>query len=159
MQPVYKLFTSFFLEILLLVRLELIKISLTFLIPVKRMKFKNLPIHQFQHLSNTFQNVYPRNQNRAITEYLTVWNGLLSFRQYIPLKVAKFGVSLFIKGVAWNWQISIWMQKNITNSYKGSGTFSWSWTHYLDGLFSQLFRDGLILEVQRHRLCQHFICQ
>jgi hypothetical protein len=75
------------------------------------MKFKNLPnfskFTQFQILSNTFQNLYLPNQNRATEEYLTLWEGRLSFRQYLPLTAAKFGVSLFTEDVAWNWQIII----------------------------------------------------
>jgi hypothetical protein len=52
------------------------------------------------HLNNKFQNCYFLNQNIAlddalVDEPLTIWKGHLSFRQYIPLKAAKFGIKSY----------------------------------------------------------------
>jgi hypothetical protein len=55
--------------------------------------FKIYPV--IQYLNNVFQNLHLLNQNTATDESLTLWQGHLSFRQYIPLKAAKFGIKLF----------------------------------------------------------------
>ena len=39
--------------------------------------------------------MYLRGQNIAIDESLTLWKGRLSFRQYIPLKISKFGIKSY----------------------------------------------------------------
>jgi hypothetical protein len=55
--------------------------------------FKIYPI--IEHLNSKFQSLYLPNQNITIDESLTLWKGRLSFRQYIPLKAAKFGIKTY----------------------------------------------------------------
>jgi hypothetical protein len=47
------------------------------------------------HLNNKFQNLYLPGQNISVDESLTLWKGRLSFKQYIPLKAAKFGIKTY----------------------------------------------------------------
>lgn len=59
------------------------------------------------HLNNKFQEAYTPSENISIDESLLLWKGRLSFRQYIPLKAAKFGVKTYelcesSTGYTWN---------------------------------------------------------
>jgi len=47
------------------------------------------------HLFEAFQTVYTPGPSVAIDESLVMWKGRLHFRQYIPLKRARFGIKLF----------------------------------------------------------------
>ena len=47
------------------------------------------------HLNIKFQTLYIPNQNIAIDESLTLWEGRLSIRQYLPLKASKFRIKTF----------------------------------------------------------------
>jgi hypothetical protein len=94
------LFTPFFSETLPLERLEFIVRFLHFIDnstaseyqgPVKL--FKIHPV--VQHLNKKFQNLYLPNQDIVIDESLTLWKGRLSFKQYMPLKAAKFGIKFY----------------------------------------------------------------
>ena len=49
-----------------------------------------------QHLNEKFQAVYTPSQNIAIDESLVLWKGRLVFRQYIPMKRARFGIKHFM---------------------------------------------------------------
>lgn len=55
--------------------------------------FKVYPI--LTYLDQKFKSAYNLSQNISIDESLLLWNGLLSWRQYIPLKAAKFGLKTF----------------------------------------------------------------
>jgi hypothetical protein len=44
------------------------------------------------HLNNKFQELYLPNKDISIDESQTLWKGRLSFKQYLPLKVSKFGI-------------------------------------------------------------------
>ena len=55
--------------------------------------FKIYPV--LVHLNDKFKKFYIPGQNISIDESLTLWKGRLSFRQYIPLKAAKFGIKTF----------------------------------------------------------------
>jgi hypothetical protein len=48
-----------------------------------------------RHLNNKFQTVYLPKQNTVVDESLTLWKRCLYFRQYIPLKAAKFGIKTY----------------------------------------------------------------
>lgn len=49
------------------------------------------------HLYERFQAVYePRRQAVCVDESLLLWKGRLIFRQYIPLKRARFGIKLYL---------------------------------------------------------------
>ena len=48
------------------------------------------------HLFEKFQEVYVPTCNVSIDESLLLWKGRLSFKQYIPLKRARFGVKSFM---------------------------------------------------------------
>jgi hypothetical protein len=45
---------------------------------------------------NKFQTLYLPKENTAVDNSLALWKGRLSFRQYIPLKAAKFGIKTFL---------------------------------------------------------------
>lgn len=47
------------------------------------------------HLQDRFKNVYIPDKFVAIDESLLLWKGKLVFKQYIPLKRARFGIKLF----------------------------------------------------------------
>lgn len=47
------------------------------------------------HLINKFQSAYTLGQNISLDESLLLWKGRLSFKQYIPLKAAKFGIKSY----------------------------------------------------------------
>jgi hypothetical protein len=90
-------FTPYFPETLLLERLELIIKFMHFVDNSKQNEyqggsklFKVFPA--IWHLNNKFQTLYLPKQNIAVDESLTLWKGLLFFRQYIPLKAVKFGI-------------------------------------------------------------------
>jgi len=56
--------------------------------------FKIYPV--LSHLNTKFQSLYLPGQNIAIIdESLTLWRGILSFREYIPLKSSKFGIKSY----------------------------------------------------------------
>ena len=48
------------------------------------------------HLYEKFQEVYTPNKYISIDESLLLWKGRLSFKQYIPLKRARFGIKTFM---------------------------------------------------------------
>ena len=56
--------------------------------------FKLRPL--LDHLFEKFQEVYVPASNISIDESLLLWKGRLSFKQYTPLKRARFGVKSFI---------------------------------------------------------------
>jgi hypothetical protein len=47
-------------------------------------------------LFDTFQAIYMPSENIAIDESLLLWKGRLVFRQYIPLKPARFGIKIYL---------------------------------------------------------------
>ena len=47
------------------------------------------------HLFEAFQTVYTPGPSVAVDESLVMWKGRLHFRQYLPLKHARFGIKLF----------------------------------------------------------------
>jgi hypothetical protein len=47
------------------------------------------------HLNYKFQNLFLPGQNISVDESLTLWKGHLSFKQYLPLKAAKFGIKTY----------------------------------------------------------------
>jgi hypothetical protein len=104
------LFTPFFPETLPLERLEVITRVMHFADNSKQNEYQGPPklfkiYPVIQHLNNKFQSLYLPNQNISIDESLTLWKGRLYFRQYIPLKAAKFGTMfglfLFILEKTW----------------------------------------------------------
>ena len=56
--------------------------------------FKLRPL--LDHLFEKFQEVYVPACNVSIDESLLLWKGRPSFKQYIPLKRARFGVKSFM---------------------------------------------------------------
>lgn len=48
-----------------------------------------------EHLNGKFQELYVPSQKICIDESLTLWKGLLRFRQYIKTKAAKFGIKTY----------------------------------------------------------------
>jgi hypothetical protein len=55
--------------------------------------FKIYP--QMASLNSKFQTLYIPNQNIATCEYLTLWEGRLSFKQYSLLKSSKVGIKSY----------------------------------------------------------------
>jgi hypothetical protein len=55
--------------------------------------YKIFPV--LSHLNYKFQKLYLPGQNISVDEYLTLWKGRLSFKRYIPLKAAKFGIKTY----------------------------------------------------------------
>ncbi|XP_071057565.1 piggyBac transposable element-derived protein 4-like [Onthophagus taurus] len=55
--------------------------------------FKIYPI--IKHLNNVFQKYYLLGRNISVDESLTLWKGILSFKQFIPLKSAQFGIKTY----------------------------------------------------------------
>lgn len=55
--------------------------------------FKIQPL--IKSLSATFESVYTPDINLSLDEELVLWKGRLVFRQYIPMKRARFGMKLF----------------------------------------------------------------
>ena len=55
--------------------------------------FKIQPL--IKSLSATFESVYTPDTNLSLDEELVLWKGRLVFRQYIPMKRARFGMKLF----------------------------------------------------------------
>lgn len=55
--------------------------------------FKVRPL--LAHLEEKFQTVYKPEKDIAIDESLLLWKGQLIFKQYIPLKRARFGIKIF----------------------------------------------------------------
>jgi hypothetical protein len=55
--------------------------------------YKTFPV--LSHLSYKFQNLWLPGQNISVDESLTLWKGRLSFKQYLPLKAAKFGIKTY----------------------------------------------------------------
>ena len=56
--------------------------------------FKVRPV--VDHLHEKFQEVYTPRQNICVDESLLLWKGRLVFRQYLPLKRARYGIKLFL---------------------------------------------------------------
>lgn len=48
-----------------------------------------------EYLVSKFKSVYIPEEHISIDEELLLWKGKLSFRQYIPLKRARFGIKMF----------------------------------------------------------------
>ena len=48
------------------------------------------------HLFEKFQTIYTPQQNMSVDESLLLWKGRLLFKQYIPLKRARFGIKIFL---------------------------------------------------------------
>ncbi|XP_023725727.1 piggyBac transposable element-derived protein 4 [Cryptotermes secundus] len=121
------LFTPFFAETLPLERLEVIMRFLHFSDNSKQNEyqgpsklFKIYPV--IQHLSRKFQILYLPGQNIAIDESLTLWKGRLSFKQYLPLKAAKFGIKTFelcesSSGYVWSFLVYTGQGMELTNQY------------------------------------------
>jgi hypothetical protein len=70
--------------------------------------FKIDPI--LKHLKSKFSSLYRLKENISLDESLTLWKGRLGFKQYIPLKAAKFGIKSFelcasSSGYLWNFII------------------------------------------------------
>jgi hypothetical protein len=55
--------------------------------------YKIFPV--LSHLNHKFQNLFLPGPNISIDKSLTLWKGRLSFRQYLPLKAAKFGIKTY----------------------------------------------------------------
>jgi hypothetical protein len=55
--------------------------------------YKIFPV--LSHLNHKFQNLFLPGPNISIDESLTLWKGRLSFKQYLPLKAAKFGIKTY----------------------------------------------------------------
>ncbi|PNF40920.1 hypothetical protein B7P43_G14977 [Cryptotermes secundus] len=121
------LFTPFFAETLPLERLEVIMRFLHFSDNSKQNEyqgpsklFKIYPV--IQHLSRKFQILYLPGHNIAIDESLTLWKGRLSFKQYLPLKAAKFGIKTFelcesSSGYVWSFLVYTGQGMELTNQY------------------------------------------
>jgi hypothetical protein len=60
--------------------------------PVKLYKIFSV----LSHLNHKFQNLFLPGPNISIDESLTLWKGPLSFKQYLPLKAAKFGIKTYV---------------------------------------------------------------
>ena len=62
--------------------------------------------HLVEFLVNKFKTVYIPDQHISIDEELLLWKGNLSFKQYIPMKRARFGIKMFSlcenSGYLWN---------------------------------------------------------
>jgi hypothetical protein len=55
--------------------------------------FKIYPL--ISHLNKKFQELYLPKQDISVDESLTLWKGRPSFKQYLPLKAAKFGIKTY----------------------------------------------------------------
>lgn len=66
--------------------------------------YKVRPVVEF--LVSKFKSVYIPEEHVSMDEELLLWKGKLSFRQYIPLKRARFGIKMFSlfesTGYLWN---------------------------------------------------------
>jgi hypothetical protein len=87
--------------------------------------FKMFPV--IWHLSNKFQTLYLPKQNTAVDESLTLWKGRLSFRQYIPLKAAKFGIKTYelcesSSGYAWSFLVYTGKGMELANQFVSAET-------------------------------------
>ena len=67
--------------------------------------FKLRPL--IESLSKTFESVYTPDINLSLDEALVLWKGRLVFRQYIPLKRARFGTKLFCLCEKWKHWIHV----------------------------------------------------
>ena len=121
------LYTPFFAETLPLERLEAIMRFLHFSDNSKQNEyqgpsklFKIYPV--IEHLNRKFQILYLPGHNIAIDESLTLWKGRLSFKQYLPLKAAKFGIKTFelcesSSGYVWSFLVYTGQGMELTNQY------------------------------------------
>lgn len=92
--------TPIFSSVISLDRFELICRFLHFVNNEKRNEYtgpkKLFKIHPILPLlKERFQRFYLPERNISIDESLVLWKGRLSFKQYIPLKAAKFGIKTF----------------------------------------------------------------
>ena len=55
--------------------------------------YKILPVSEY--LKNKFQKVYIPGKEVSVDESLLLWKGRLSWKQYIPMKASRFGITLF----------------------------------------------------------------
>jgi hypothetical protein len=72
-------------------------------------------------LKRNFQSACLPAQDRSFDESLTLWKGCLSFKQYIPLKVAKFSLKTFelcesCSRYLWNFFVYTGADNDITTS-------------------------------------------
>ncbi|XP_046402046.1 piggyBac transposable element-derived protein 4-like [Ischnura elegans] len=104
--------------------------------------FKVYPI--VSHLRSKFQTLYVPDENICIDESLTLWKGRLGFKQYIPLKAAKFGIKTFElceskSGYLWNFFVytgsgsDIICSTNVDDNLKSSKIV----VHLMEPLFSK----------------------
>jgi hypothetical protein len=80
-----------------------------------------------QHLNKKFQNLHLPKQDIVIEESLTLWKGRLSFKQYVPLKAAKFGIKFYelcesSMGLVWSVIIYTGQGMELTNEFVNSET-------------------------------------
>jgi hypothetical protein len=73
------------------------------------------------HLNNKFQELYLPNHDISIDESLMLWKCRLSFKQYLPLKVPKFGIKTYelleaITGYLWSFLVYTGKDTNLTPS-------------------------------------------
>lgn len=61
--------------------------------PTRDRLYKVRPV--IDHMFEQFQTVYQPEKDIAVDESLLMWKGRLLFRQYIPMKRARFGIKLF----------------------------------------------------------------
>ena len=75
--------------------------------PQRDRLFKVRPL--LDHLNEQFQNVYTPERDISIDESLVLWKGRLIFKQYIPLKRARFGIKVFClceaSGYLWKFRV------------------------------------------------------
>jgi hypothetical protein len=48
-----------------------------------------------KYLDNKYSSLYKLKENISLDEFLILWKGRLGFKQYIPLKAAKFRIKAF----------------------------------------------------------------
>jgi hypothetical protein len=70
--------------------------------------YKIFPV--MSHLNSKFQTLFLPAQNISVDGSLTLWKGRLSFKQYLPLKAAKFGIKTYelcdsVSGYLWSFVV------------------------------------------------------
>lgn len=83
---------------------------------------KIMPV--FEHIVKRFSEVYTPNRDLSIDESLLLWKGRLSFKQFIRIKRARFGIKTYIlseakTGYIWNMIVYVGKETNImrNNNY------------------------------------------
>jgi hypothetical protein len=101
--------------------------------------------------------LYLPNYDIVIDESLTLWKSRLSFKQYIPLKAAKFGIKSYelcesSMGYVWSFIIYTGQGMELTNEFVNSETnktaatvikleeplFGHGHTHWMDNFYNSL---------------------